>query len=215
MSRRRVDTFEQVIGAEWATAQLAEYVKGSSLYQRNIPLAPGTYRLNIVAKDVIGGNMTTYEMALNVPHFEEEKLSSSSLVLADLIEKVPTRNIGDGMFVIGASKVRPRLGETFKRTEKMGVYVQFYNFVPDEKTQKPNATVEYDVVKKGTNEKVFPTVVEEVASMPGASAQQYTVEKLLPLEILEPGDYVLKVKVTDRNANNSVLTPPPANFKVL
>ena len=48
------------------------------------------YRLNVVAKDIIGGNMNNYEMALDVPHFDEEKLASSTLILADLIEKVPT-----------------------------------------------------------------------------------------------------------------------------
>ncbi len=53
------------------------------------------YRLNVVAKDVIGGNMNNYEVALTVPHLDDEKLSSSTLILADLIEKVPTRSIGD------------------------------------------------------------------------------------------------------------------------
>jgi hypothetical protein len=136
----------------------------------------------------------------------------SSLMLADLIERVPTRSIGTGQFVIGGSKVRPRLGETFNRTEKLGIYLQLYNFSPDEKTQKPNATVEYEVIRKGTNEKMF-EYVEEVAKIEGASAQQYTIEKLLPLQNLEPGEYTLRMKVTDRN-KNAVLTPT-ADFKVL
>src|SRR5438552_16684433 len=99
--------------------------------------------------------MTTYPMALNVPHFEEEKLAQSSLILADIIEKVPTKSIGTGQFVIGDSKVRPRLNETFKRDEKMGIYVQFYNFAQDEKTRKPNGQIQYEVIKNGTNEKIF------------------------------------------------------------
>ena len=82
--------------------------------------------------------MNNYEMALQVPHYDEEKLASSTVILADLIEKVPTKNIGVGQFVIGSSKVRPRLDDNFKRDEKMGIYLQLYNFQPDEKTQKPN-----------------------------------------------------------------------------
>ena len=42
--------------------------------------------------------------------------------------------------MIGTSKVRPRMGETFKRDEKMGIYLQLYNFEPDEKTKKPDGT---------------------------------------------------------------------------
>ena len=40
--------------------------------------------------------MNNYEMALNVPHFDDEKLAYSTLVVADLIEKVPTKSIGNG-----------------------------------------------------------------------------------------------------------------------
>jgi len=167
----------------------------------------------LVVKDIIGGNMNNYEMALSVPRYEEEKLAMSSLILADLIEKVPTKNIGTGQFVIGASKVRPRVNETFRRDEKLGIYVQFYNFTPDEKTQKPNAVVEYELIKNGSNEKKF-EYSEEVAKVEGASAQQYTVEKLLPLAGLEPGEYTLRMKVVDRNGGNATLTPS-ATFKVI
>ncbi len=48
--------------------------------------------------------------------------------------------------------------------------------------------------------------------MKGASAQQVTVEKLLPLASLEPGQYTLKMKVTD-NISKTVLTPS-ATFTV-
>jgi GWxTD domain-containing protein len=212
MARRPVNVFEDVVTVEAPPQLLEQYSKGSSVYQKSIPLAPGLYRMNVVVKDVVSGNMNNYEMALNVPRFEEEKLAASSVVLADLIEKVPTKSIGTGQFVIGTSKVRPRVTEAFQRTEKMGIYFQVYNFTPDEKTQKPNGTIEYEVVKNGNNQKIF-EVVEEVQKLDGASAQQVTVEKLLPLKDLEPGQYTLKLKVTDKNSNR-VLTPPAATFTI-
>jgi hypothetical protein len=211
MSRRVVNVFEEPVVVETPQELLQSASTRSSIYQQRVPLAPGLYRLNVVVKDVVGGTMNNYETALHVPRFEEEKLSASSLILADLIEKVPTRNIGMGQFVIGASKVRPRVTETFRRDEKMGIYVQFYNFGPDEKTQKPNGTIEYEIVKNGTSQKVF-EFSEEVASLPDASAQQVTVEKLLSLKGMDPGQYTLRLKVTDKN-RNLVLTPT-ATFTV-
>lgn len=211
MSRRPVNVFEDVVESETAAGLLQQAVQGVSLYGKSIPLAPGMYRLNIVAKDVVGGNMNNYEMALHVPRFEDEKLGMSSLILADLIEKVPTRSIGTGQFVIATSKVRPRVTETFDRKEKMGIYLQLYNFAPDERSQKPVGTIDYEVVRNGSNQKIF-DFSEEVGSIEGASAQQVTVEKVLPLQNLEPGQYTLKMKVVDKNRNQTLT--PTATFTV-
>jgi GWxTD domain-containing protein len=210
MARRTVNVFEDVVSVEVAPELLQQAINGSSVYQKVVPLPPGKYRLNLVAKDVTGGNMTNYETALDVPRLNEDELASSSLILADLLEKVPTRSIGTGQFVIGASKVRPRVGETFKRDEKLGIYCQLYNFEPDEKTKKPNGTIEYEIIKNGSNQRVF-EYTEDVNSLEG-SASQVTVQKLLPLNSLEPGSYTLRLKVEDK-VRNQTLTPT-ATFTV-
>ncbi len=211
MSRRVVNVFEEPVSIEVSSALLQQAATGSSIYQKTVPLAPGMYRLNVVAKDIVSGNMVSYEVALNVPHYDEDKLASSSLILADTIEKVPTRSIGTGQFVIGDSKVRPRLSDTFGRDEKLGIYAQLYNFEGDERTHKPNATIEYAVVKNGSADKVF-DYTEDVSLIPGASAQQVTVEKLLPLASLQPGEYTLTMKVTDKGRNQTI--SPTATFTV-
>ncbi len=203
MTRRPVTNFEKALEINIAPEMLSRVTSQRSIYQQSVPLAPGRYRLNVVAKDVIGGNLNNYEIALDVPHFDEEKLASSSLILADTIEKLPTKSIGGGMFAIGDTKVRPRLGDKFSRDEKMGIYLQVYNFLPDEKTQKPNGAIGYEISKVGATEKVL-EFSEEVSTIPNASANQVTIEKLLPLKNLLPGTYTLRVKATDRKANQTL-----------
>src|SRR6266536_690133 len=193
MARRVINVFEDTVTVDSPAELLSDISKRSSIYQKSVPLAPGLYRLNIVVRDVVGGNMNNYELALNVPRYDPDKLVSSTLVLADLIEEVPTRSIGTGQFVIGKNKVRPRINNTFKRDEKMGIYMKAYNFTPDEKTQKPNGNVDYEVVRSGTNEKIF-EFSEAVSSIAGASSSQVTIAKLLPLQNLTPGQYLLKMK---------------------
>lgn len=202
MARRVVNVFEDVVSVEAPTEMLPQLVKGSSIYQKTIPLPPGKYRLNIVAKDITGGNMNTYEMALEVPRFDDEKLGASSLILADVLEKVPTKSIGTGQFVIGSNRVRPRMNETFTPEERLGIYMQLYNFQGDEKTQKPNGTVSYEIIKQGSNEKVF-EYAEDAAALPGSSTQ-LIIEKLLPLKTMQPGAYTLNVKAEDKNRNQVV-----------
>ena len=211
MTRRVVNVFEDTVTVDSPPEMLAAYAQRKSIYQKTIPLAPGTYRLNVVAKDIVGGNLNNYEVALTVPRIDPDKLASSTLVLADLIEKVPTKSIGSGQFVIGSSKVRPRLGDVFKRDEKLGIYLKLYNFEGDEKTRKPAGQVDYEVVKNGSAEPVL-TFSEDIGQIPGASASQVTIEKLLPLKNLAPGQYTIRLKVTDKN-RNQVLTPS-AQFTV-
>jgi GWxTD domain-containing protein len=211
ITRKVINVFEDTVDVDAPAEMLQAIQNQKRVYQKTIPLAPGTYRLNIVAKDLVGGAMNNYEVALNVPHLDEDKLTSSSLVLADLIEKVPSRSIGAGQFVIGDSKVRPRVDSVFKRDEKMGIYLKFYNFGGDEKTHKPVGQVEYELVKSGSNDRVF-EFTEDLAQVPGASAAQVTIEKLLPLKDLAPGQYTIRIKVTDKN-RNQVLTPS-AQFTV-
>ncbi|MGQ9916243.1 MAG: GWxTD domain-containing protein [Bryobacteraceae bacterium] len=211
MTRRVVNVFEDVVSIDVPTSMLQEAAQGVSIYQKSIPLPPGMYRLNVVAKDVVGGNMNNYEMALNVPRMEEDVLFASSLVLADVLEKVPTRSIGTGQFVIGTTKVRPRVSESFRRNEKLGIYMKLYNFQADEATGKPKGEVVYEIVRDSDNKPVL-EFVEEAAALDG-SASQATIEKLLPLANFEPGKYTLRVKVTDKLRNASLTQS--AQFTVL
>jgi hypothetical protein len=210
MARRPVNWFEDVVSVELPSDMLQQGVKGASIYQKTLPLQPGRYRLNIAAKDIVGGNTTNFEMVLEVPRLEDDQLGQSSLILADQLEKVPTKSIGTGQFVIGTSKVRPRMDDTFKRAEKLGIYLQLYNFEPDEKTKKPDGTVEYVITKKGSEEKVF-EYSEAISAITGG-ASQVVIEKLLPLQSLEPGQYTLRLKVVDKKRNQTLT--PSATFTV-
>ena len=210
MARRPVNWFEDVVTVDIPTDMLQEGVKGGSIYQKSVPLQPGRYRLNVAARDTVGGNTTNYEMVLEVPRLEDDTLGQSSLILADILEKVPTKSIGTGPFVIGTSKVRPRMGDTFKREEKLGIYLQLYNFQADEKTKKADGTIEYVITKNGSNEKVF-EYTEDVSALSGG-ASQVVIEKLLPLQNMEPGQYTLKMKVVDKKRNQTLT--PSATFTV-
>ena len=208
MARRVANVFEDVVAVEFPHEMLEAASAGASVYQKSVPLAPGTYRLNLVVKDVYGGGMNNFEMVLNVPRHDDEMLTFSSVVLADQIEKVDTRSIGSGPFVIGTTKVRPRVSETFKRNEKMGIFMKLYNFQTDERSNKPSGSIEYEVTKKGSDQKIF-----EFSEVVGANTgTDFTVEKLLPLQTLEPGQYTLKMKVTDKLRNQTVT--PTATFNV-
>jgi len=211
MTRRPVANFEEAVEVNCLPEQLQDYAKRKSIYQKIVPLAPGTYRLNVVSKDLIGGNLNSYEVAVTLPRLDADKLSASSLVLADDIQQVPNRSIGMGQFVIGSSKVRPRIDDVFRRDEKLWIYLKLYNFGQNEDTHKPDGQVQYELVRNGSNEKII-DFTEDLSQFPDASASQITIERGYALKDLAPGQYTIRLKVTDKN-RNQVLTPT-AQFTV-
>jgi GWxTD domain-containing protein len=210
LTRKSVNWFEDTVSSEMPAEMLQQAMNGSQIYSKRVPLAPGTYRLNIVAKDTVGNTMNTYELALNVPHYEEDQLASSSVILADQLERVPTNSIGTGQFVIRSSKVRPRIANVFKQDETMGIYTEFYNLGMDEKTKKPEGKIEYEVID--SDNKVVMSQTEDVSGIQNASPFLVTVEKKVSLKSLPPGRYTLKLKMDDKLKNQSVT--PSAQFTV-
>jgi hypothetical protein len=137
---------------------------------------------------------------LAVPRYGDDKLEASTLILADQIERVPAKQIGLGQFVLGSSKVRPKLNQEFTTVERMGIFLQVYNLKVDDKSHKASATVEYRVRKD--QQEVLKMV--ESSDQLNQTGEQITIERILPLNALEPGRYKLEIQATDQLTKQSV-----------
>jgi hypothetical protein len=213
MTRRPLANFEEETNVMAPTQYLSTEAAKKSIYQKSIPLMPGTYRLKVIVKDIIAGNIGHMEMPITVPRLDPDKVSGSTLVLADDVSNVPMRSIGTGMFVIGDSKVRPRMDDTFKRDEKLWIFMKIYHLQADETTHKPNGVIQYELIKNGSNEKII-DYSEELANLESISSTQVTIAKGLNLDKLAPGQYTIRLTITDKN-RNQVFTPPDAKFTVI
>jgi len=145
---------------------------------------------------------------VRVPQFDDDSLSNSSLILADLIQPLPTTQVGSGPFVIGGTKVRPSVNQTFTRDQTLGIYMQIYNLGIDTKTHRPSLNVQYDISKDGKKILSQPEDPTKWAS----AARQITLQKEMPLKLLQPGKYTVEIKVTDNVKNQTV--SPTASFEV-
>jgi GWxTD domain-containing protein len=200
LTNRIVQTFEDSVTRDYPESLYKQSMKLSSVYQKSLPLRPGLYRLDLVIKDVDSGNVGAVNTRLAVPRYEDEKLEASTLILADQIEHVPAKQIGTGQFVLGSSKVRPRLDAEFTTADKLGIYLQIYNLKGDEKTHKSNASFVY-TVKKGDQQVMQ---FKETSADMKQTGDQVTIERLLPLATLTPGTYTLEVNATDLLSNVTI-----------
>ncbi len=206
---RIVQTFEDVVELNIPAALFAGTLSQPAVYQKALPLRSGLYKLNLVLKDLNSGSVGLLERRLAVPQFEENQLTHSSLLLADLIESVPSRQLGQGQFVIGSAKVRPVVNRRFRRNERLGIYMQVYNLGLNATTHKPDATIRYTVFRDG--QAVFNQ--EETAAQLEHAGQQVTLAKLLALESFPPGQYVLVVSVVDRTLGQTIQAS--GNFQIV
>jgi len=211
LTGRIVQTFEDVIQRDFPDSLQEASLKGFSIYQKAVPLRPGLYKIDIVIKDVNSGNVGVLNERLPVSSIPDDKLEASSLILADQMEPVSSKDVGVGQFVLGSTKVRPKLDAAFHEDQPMGVYLQFYNLKVDDKTHKNNMSLDLKVMQGQQ------TISHEVKT--GAdlkqNGEQITFEQTFSPKTLPPGKYKLDIQATDLLSNQTVtrsadftVTPP-------
>jgi GWxTD domain-containing protein len=198
---RVIQIFEDVISCDFPES-LFQYSLGLySVYQKSVPLRSGLYRLDLVIKDTVSGNVGVMNAALRVPRFDAEKLDASSLVLADQINLVASNQVGGGQFVLGAFTVRPRLSQEFSSTDRLGIYLQLYNLKVDEDWHKTKVAVAYRITRN--QEEVWHGV--ETPEHLHQGGEQLTIERFLPVNSLAPGRYAIEVTAIDLLTNETII----------
>ncbi|MBX3291211.1 MAG: GWxTD domain-containing protein [Acidobacteria bacterium] len=192
VSGKRSGIFEDAITTYATTEELSSTQDRKSVYQRALALTPGTYKVDVVVRDVETGNRGIINQGFSVPRYDEKTLSTSSLVLASTLRGTDERDIG-AMFVIGGAKVIPNLEGTYKRGQDVGVYLQVYNAGIDQTTLRPAVDVQYVLMKDGKE------VLKQGEDWSGLSdsGQRLTLARLLPTATLDTGDYEIKVLTKD------------------
>ena len=217
MTGRVIQTFEDVIQRDFPDTLLESSLKGFSIYQKAVPLRPGLYKLDLVIKDVNSGNVGVVNTRLAVSPIPDDKLEASSLILADQMEPVSSKDVGVGQFVLGSTKVRPKLDAEFHTDQALNVYLQFYNLKVDDKTHKNNVSMDFKVTQGDQ------TVAHEVKTgdQLQQNGEQVTFQQVIAAKTLPPGKYKLQVEATDLVANQTVsrtadftVTPPAVMQKV-
>ncbi len=218
LTGRIVQTQEDPVQVDVMPELLPKMAENSAVYWKALPLRPGRYKVEIAVKDVNGDRKGLWSRGIVVPEYADDKLSTSSLIVADVMEPVPTKDVSTGQFVIGLNKVRPRVAPAngkpalFKRgrDQKVNFWMQVYNLGVDEKTHKPSATFEYDVVDIATNKPVIQKV--ESTDTMGNVGEQVTLQKSIASANLQPGVYRIEIKVNDNVSKQTI--DPSATFAV-
>jgi hypothetical protein len=154
-----------------------------------------------------------YSQSINVPKYDDEKLATSSLILGDQMEKVPSQTIGAGKFIIGNTYIRPRVSSNavtpvkFTRSQRLNCWMQVYNLSIDDKTKSNSATVTYEI-RDSTSDKLLLETHEESKDM-SAHSDQLTMERSVALAGLQPGKYKMTIRINDAISKREIAQSAP------
>jgi GWxTD domain-containing protein len=214
LTHKTVQTFEDTVEIEQPAELLAKSLDRQSVYWKALPLLPGLYRLDIAIKDVNNpDHVGIYGRGLEVPTYHDEKLATSTLILADQMNQVSSREIGSGNFIIGNTYIRPRVSPnaatpvSFKRSQQLNFWMQVYNLQIDDVTKSNQAVVTYQIIDTATNAVDFEKQVDSKDLT--AHSDQLTVEKTIPLAGLQPGKYKVTIKINDGISKQEIAQSAP------
>jgi GWxTD domain-containing protein len=208
VSGKRAGVFEDPVITTATAQELSDAKERKSAYQKAVALAPGTYKVDVIVRDVASGATGVRHIALPVPKYDPQKLSTSTLVLAARLESLVDQP-AVGQFVIGQAKVIPNVSGIYHRGQPVGVYLQVYNAGIDQTTLRPSVDVEYALMKDGKE------VGKQTEDWRGLSdsGQRLTLARLIDTRQLAAGDYELTVRIRDRVSGQAL--SPAAKFTVL
>ena len=214
ITHKVVQSFEDTVEVTEPAELLQKRLEQQSVYSKAIPLRSGAYRLDIGIKDVSNpDHVGIFAQSISVPKYGDEKLETSSLILADTMYTVPSQTIGTGPFILGNMYVRPRVGPnpvtpvTFNRNQKLNFWMQVYNLGIDDKTKSNSATVTYEIRDSATDKVLLETHKESKDL--SAHSDQLTMDQTVALAGLQPGKYKVTIRINDAISKQEIAQSAP------
>lgn len=179
-------------------------------YQRFVTLDPGRYKLTTVVKDPSNGNTGTREQVLNVPR-RANQLSSSSLILADMLMPAAPNEPPLDNFVINRYKVRPLVSDSLSRKTPLGVYLEIYGFGTDPASLQPDLEGELQVLEKGPGQIL--SLPLSLADMSARYNDRILFARSLDIRDFAPGTYTVRLRLTDRLKKDTLVVEKTATIR--
>ena len=203
VSGRMLTEFEQELAIDYEADEFEKSLTERSVYQNQIAVPAGLYKLTLILEDLHGERMGSTEIRLPAPQYDEKQLAAS-LILAESIQKLGTVPDSIQMFVLGDLKVIPNVNRAFASTASLPVYLQVYNLQVDQALARPAPEIVYEISRNGK-------MVKNVADTAGQNLAYFSPERAvfvqyLDLDGLPLGDYSLRVTVRDGISRESAGT---------
>lgn len=166
----------------------------SVVYSYKMPLKPGLYQVRVAVRDEKSGRVGSAAQWIEIPDLASKKLSLATLLLGgQFVAPVTTDVKGQG------EPVQFSIDRRFARESQMTFLTIVYNARVGAAGPKLDSQIE--ILRSG--QRVIASPVRPVPLEANSDPARIPYGAGIALKTLAPGRYVLKVTVTDREANES------------
>lgn len=184
---------------------------GTSIAQKKLVLPAGRYKLTLVVRDANSGRVGTGEFSLLVP--TPRGFSSSTLVVADRIEKAASGAANDSLVLSAGYKVIPNMERTFHQGQDLQFYLELYNFAVDQSSSLPSLKVDTKILKDGAEWAGAGPVLSESLNHQELLKDRLLLMKKVPTKTMSSGDY--RIVMTFEDQISRQVTVAAVDFKVI
>jgi hypothetical protein len=162
---------------------------------------PGAYQFRAVIRDADTGRLGSAGQFIQVPDLTKNRMALSGLVLG-MFEKEPGQppNKPEGTRAEERDDIQPTPNvRRFSRDGVIDYGAIVFNPAPDPKTRKPQLTMQVEIYRDGK-------VIHKLDPRPIDAGEAVNLKRVecggrLKLTGFTPGDYVMRLMVTDQLAN--------------
>lgn len=177
-------------------------------FQTSLDLDPGSYGLELVVWDNVSGRMGTSLRAFTADDFKAPALAASDVFLSSGTGEAVdggTAAVTPGRTAAPAAAIARR---TFRDGDEMDIALEAYHLALDKETGRSSLQVEFAFLQQ----------TQPVLNVPAYEPEPTTerdcrIKTSFRLRGFRPGEYILRVKVTDRAAGASVTKD--ASFRII
>jgi hypothetical protein len=164
----------------------------------DFPALPKKYEFYFGLRDEKSNRYSVSKKEIEVPNFWKSELELGNLILTDKIEMITPGSRGTSAFNFGQYFAYPKKEMVFKKTDNLNILYQIYNAKSENKKVKLGQ--EIFLKKEGRIYKLQESILEREISENQVVVSGFPI----PLSAIEPGEYELLIKITDKISNQVV-----------
>jgi len=192
-----------------------QLASGNILYEGEITLAPGTYRLKTAVRENQSGKIGTFEAPLVLPPIADTGLALSSVVLSN--EAKPLSDPGrrgsktpkDQLLTVGERRLLPSVTRVFRNNQTLSIYLESYGGKTDSSTAAETGNLPSVALVFFRGGRKFAEAGPFAGKSDKSSREKSEYFAEVPLANFPPGRYSLQANVLDPRANRVAFVRTP------